>query len=98
MYTRAELGLPEKDFVFCCFNNNYKIVPSMFDGWMRILKAVDRSVLWLFEANAGAASNLRKEAQARGVNPYGSFCEEIAFAGTSGTAPLGRPISRHASL
>ncbi len=87
MYTRAELGLPEKDFVFCCFNNNYKIVPSMFDGWMRILKAVDRSVLWLFEANASAASNLRKEAQARGVNP-----ERLLFAKK---LPLPEHLARH---
>jgi len=74
-YTRAEMGLPQNGFVFCCFNNNYKILPSVFDGWMRILKAVDGSVLWLFEANASAAANLRKEAQARGVNP-----ERLVFA------------------
>jgi len=74
-YTRAEMGLPQNGFVFCCFNNNYKILPSVFDGWMRILKAVDGSVLWLFEANASAAANLRKEAQARGVNH-----ERLVFA------------------
>ena len=46
-FTRQELGLPENGFVFCCFNNNYKILPATFDGWMRILKAVDGSVLFL---------------------------------------------------
>jgi predicted O-linked N-acetylglucosamine transferase (SPINDLY family) len=59
--------LPQNGFIFCCFNNNYKILPATFDGWMRILKAVEGSVLWLFQGNATAASNLRKEAEARGV-------------------------------
>ena len=74
-FTRAELALPEEGFVFCCFNNNYKIIPSVFDCWMRILKQVEGSVLWLFENNANAASNLRKEAQTRGVNS-----ERLVFA------------------
>jgi protein O-GlcNAc transferase len=67
VYSRAELGLPEKGFVFCCFNNSYKIVPRNFDSWMRILKRVDGSVLWLREDKATASANLRKEAEARGV-------------------------------
>lgn len=67
--TRQEMGLPQAGFVFCCFNNNFKIVPGMFDCWMRILKRVEGSVLWLLEDNAKAADNLRKEAKARGVNP-----------------------------
>jgi protein O-GlcNAc transferase len=66
-FTRAELGLPQTGFVFCCFNNNYKITPHVFDCWMRILKQVKDSVLWLFEANSTAESNLRKEAEVRGV-------------------------------
>ena len=66
--SRAEQGLPEDGFVFCCFNNNYKITPSAFDGWMRILGRVDGSVLWLLEDNATAARNLRREAIARGVD------------------------------
>jgi predicted O-linked N-acetylglucosamine transferase (SPINDLY family) len=68
VFTRQELGLPESGFVYCCFNNNYKILPATFDGWMRILKAIDGSVLWLFEDNPTAAKNLRKEAEARGVD------------------------------
>lgn len=67
-FTRAELGLPESGFVFCCFNNNYKILPATFDGWMRILRSVPGSVLWLFEDNARAAAGLRSEAQARSVD------------------------------
>ncbi len=67
--TRQEMGLPQSGFVFCCFNNNFKIVPEMFDRWMRILKQVEGSVLWLLEDNAGAARNLRNEAQARDVSP-----------------------------
>ncbi len=67
-FTRAELGLPEQAFVFCCFNNNYKITPQTFDGWMRIMKQVDGSVLWLLEDNAVAVQNLRQEAEKRGVS------------------------------
>ena len=66
--TRQELGLPDTGFVFCCFNNNYKITPTTFAGWMRILKAVEGSVLWLFESNSSAVNNLRKEAVRFGVN------------------------------
>jgi protein O-GlcNAc transferase len=67
-FTRSECGLPARGFVFCCFNNNYKILPATFDVWMRILKRVPDSVLWLFEDNPIAAKNLRAEAMARGVD------------------------------
>ena len=69
IFTKEELDLPKEGFVFCCFNNNFKIIPPTFDGWMRILKSVNGSVLWLFQENQIAASNLRKEAEFRGVNP-----------------------------
>jgi protein O-GlcNAc transferase len=61
--------LPERGFVFCCFNNNYKITPPVFDIWMRLLAAVGGSVLWLFQDNGDAPENLRREAAARGINP-----------------------------
>ena len=64
---RAEAGLPDAGFVFCCFNNNYKITPDVFDVWMRLLKRVDGSVLWLLEGNVAASGNLMREAEARGV-------------------------------
>jgi protein O-GlcNAc transferase len=67
--TRAEAGLPDAGFVFCCFNNNYKITPAMFDVWMRLLARVPGSVLWLLRETADAEANLRREAQARGVDP-----------------------------
>ncbi len=69
VFTRRELGLPESGFVFCSFNNNYKILPATFDIWMRLLKAVEGSVLWLFQGNLTVAKNLRKEAEIRGVDP-----------------------------
>ncbi|CAN5515625.1 tetratricopeptide repeat protein [soil metagenome] len=69
IFTRDQLGLPPDGFVFCCFNNNYKITPQTFDGWMRILARVPGSVLWLIEDNATASANLRKEASARGIDP-----------------------------
>jgi predicted O-linked N-acetylglucosamine transferase (SPINDLY family) len=68
VFTRRELGLPEKGFVFCCFNNNYKILPITFDGWVRILKAVEGSVLFLYAENQLVEENLKKEAEVRGIN------------------------------
>jgi predicted O-linked N-acetylglucosamine transferase (SPINDLY family) len=68
LFTRAEVGLPANGFVFCCFNNHYKITPNIFIGWMRILKAVEGSVLWLTEGNNTAISNLKKEAKKNGVD------------------------------
>jgi len=55
--------------VFCCFNNNFKITPDVFDSWVRILKAVENSVLWLLQDNPTAAKNLQKEAERRGLDP-----------------------------
>jgi protein O-GlcNAc transferase len=68
VFTRAETGLPINGFVFCCFNNHYKITPNIFIGWMRILSQVDGSVLWLSEANSTAVNNLKKEAKKNGVD------------------------------
>ena len=67
VFTKAECGLPESGFVFCCFNNNYKITPVVFDSWMRILKEVENSVLWLFEDNQWVKNNLIQEAIKRGI-------------------------------
>ncbi len=67
--TRAQFGLPEDAFVFCCFNNTHKILPDAFDGMMRILAAVPGSVLWLREENTAATAHLREAAAARGIDP-----------------------------
>lgn len=69
MPTREESGLPAQGFVFCCHNSNYKITPVDFDIWMRLLKRVPGSVLWLYKGSDAVVGNLRKEAEARGVNP-----------------------------
>ena len=71
--------MPEQAFVFCCFNNSYKITPEIFAVWMRLLGRSEPSVLWLFEDNPFAAKNLRAEAQARGINP-----ERLIFARRAG--------------
>jgi predicted O-linked N-acetylglucosamine transferase (SPINDLY family) len=73
--TRVEAGLPQHGFVFCSFCNNYKITPAMFAVWMRLLRQVEGSVLWLLERNRDVARNLRREAEARGVTP-----ERLVFA------------------
>jgi protein O-GlcNAc transferase len=67
LVTRSEVGLPEQGFVFCCFNNNYKITPSEFDIWMRVLGMVEGSVLWLLKSNKWAEINLQLEAESRGI-------------------------------
>jgi protein O-GlcNAc transferase len=67
---RSEFGLPEDGFVFCCFNNRFKINPRIFDVWMRLLSNVPRSVLWLAKGKDPVAErNLRLEAERRGVDP-----------------------------
>ncbi|WP_036255592.1 tetratricopeptide repeat protein [Methylocapsa acidiphila] len=67
--TRGECGLPEDGFVFCSFNNSYKITPEFFDIWMRLLTNVPGGVLWLLDTNDLAKRNLVREAAARGVDP-----------------------------
>jgi predicted O-linked N-acetylglucosamine transferase (SPINDLY family) len=74
--TRQSCGLPETGFVFCSFNNNYKLTPEMFDVWMSILRRVPGSVLWLLADNPWAEDNLRLEAQARGID-----ASRLVFAG-----------------
>ncbi len=75
VFTRAEAGLPETGFVFCCFNNNFKIMPGIFEVWARILNAVPGSVLWLIEDNQAAVANLKRNASAFGLDP-----ERLVFA------------------
>jgi predicted O-linked N-acetylglucosamine transferase (SPINDLY family) len=84
---REALGLPENGFVFCCFNNAFKITPAVFDVWMRLLRRVDGSVLWLLAGNEPMQRNLQREAQARGVDP-----RRLVFAPK---APLDRHLARH---
>jgi len=73
--TRAECGLAETGFVFCCFNNTFKINPQIFDVWMRLLAATANSVLWLLGTNPIAERNLRREAERRGI-----AAERLIFA------------------
>ncbi len=73
--SRADLGLPGDGFVFCCFNNSYKILPDVFTVWMRLLASVPGSVLWLLADNEAVTRNLRREAARRGIAP-----ERLVFA------------------
>ena len=86
--TRAQCGLPDAGFVFCCFNASYKILPDMFAIWMRLLAEIQGSVLWLLETNAQATANLRREARARGI-----ASERLVFAPR---VPVARHLARHA--
>jgi protein O-GlcNAc transferase len=85
--SRAECGLPEEGFVFCSFNNNYKITAEVFAVWMRLLGATPGSVLWLLEGNRFAPANLRREAEARGIAP-----ERLVFAPRR---PAAEHLARH---
>lgn len=88
VFTRQELGLPLQGFVFCCFNNNYKITPSTFDIWMRILLQVPGSVLWLLQDTLEVAFNLQQEATQRGVD-----AQRLVFAKRM---PIADHLARHA--
>ena len=68
IFTRDELGLPKKGFIYCCFNNTYKITPAIFDSWARILLAVPDSALLLYVDSENVKINLAKEIECRGVN------------------------------
>jgi protein O-GlcNAc transferase len=84
--SRAEAELPEAGFVFCSFNSVAKIVPPMFDVWMRILRGAEGSVLWLSSTDSVAVNNLRREALCRRTGP------------PSGATVACKPVSRYASL
>ena len=68
IFTREDLGLPSKGFVFCSFNNSFKLTPGIFDSWARILKQVEGSVLYLYAENEVVKKNLSQEIERRGVN------------------------------
>jgi len=85
--TRADVGLPADAFVFCTFNNGYKITPAVFACWMRILQRVDGSVLWLLHENDTASHNLREFARQAGVDP-----QRLVF---TGRLPLAEHLGRH---
>lgn len=85
--TRANCGLPDDAFVFCCFNNNYKITPDIFDIWMRLLQTVPGSVLWLYEKYSEATQNMKREAEKRGVSS-----DRLVFARKM---PLADHLARH---
>src|SRR6185312_10297186 len=87
--TRAECGLPERGFVFCCFNKSAKILPAVFAIWMRLLHAVPASVLWLLASEVEATANLRREAAGAGVDP-----SRLIFAPK---APQQQHLARHAA-
>ena len=80
-------GLPETGFVFCCFNNNYKITPPVFAVWMRLLTKISGSVLWLYQDNPVARENLRRAAVAHVIEP-----QRLVFAGNK---PLADHLARH---
>ena len=85
--SRNEFNLPDKGFIFTCFNANNKITPNEFNIWMRLLKEIKGSVLWLFHSNKWSIQNLKKEAKKRNVNP-----KRLIFAKS---LPLSKHLARH---
>ena len=97
--SRRDMGLPDQGFVFCCFNNNWKITPALFDVWMRLLRAVEGSVLWLIRDNPAAEANLRKEAAARAIDPQRLvFAQHVCARRPSRPPSAGGPVPRYASI
>jgi predicted O-linked N-acetylglucosamine transferase (SPINDLY family) len=86
--TRGEAGLPDHGIVFCCFNNHAKIAAPVFATWMRLLQAIDGSVVWLSRASDAVIHNLRVAAAAHGIDPA-----RLVFA--SRTAHLADHLARH---
>lgn len=86
--SRSACGLSETDFVFCCFNQSYKIEPGLFALWMRVLSGVPNSVLWLLDDVQRSKANLREEAVRHGVSP-----ERLVFAPVR---PLAEHLARYA--
>lgn len=86
--SRASAGLPPSGFVFASFNSSYKITPDVFDVWMRLLRDVEGSVLWLASARQAAMDNLRATAKRRGVDP-----SRLIFAPR---VPIEQHLARHA--
>lgn len=84
---RSDAGLPENGFVFCCFNQNRKITPDVFNIWMRILHKIDGSVLWLLRSNKISEFNLRREAVKRGISEH-----RLVFADR---LPVEEHLARH---
>jgi predicted O-linked N-acetylglucosamine transferase (SPINDLY family) len=78
--------LPESGFVFACFNNTHKILPEVFDIWMRVLREISGSVLWLVSSDPATVDNLRREAARRNVAP-----ERVIFAAH---APVDQYLAR----
>ncbi|MCF8197116.1 MAG: tetratricopeptide repeat protein [Polynucleobacter sp.] len=68
-FSRIDLNLPQNSFIYCCFNNSYKILPATFASWMRILNSVENSVLWLLQDNLSAKNNLLMEAEKYEIDP-----------------------------
>ncbi len=91
-FTRKELGLPSKGFIYCCFNNSSKITPRMFKSWMRILKEVEGSILWLYAANEWSKVNLMQEAKNNNINQdrivFGSKLPRSEYLSRYGVADL----------
>lgn len=86
--SRKDMGLPAKGVVFACFNNSYKITPDVFEVWMRLLRAVPGSVLWLLRGSDAAVAGLETEARARGINSTRLVWAE--------RLPLADHLARHA--
>ncbi len=85
--SRAEYGIPDRAFVFCCFNQTFKITPDVYAVWMRLLRSVPDSVLWLVDSNRWAQRNLLETAQTRGV-----AAERLVFAPR---LPYARHLARY---
>ena len=100
-----DYGIPDGAFVFCCFNQTYKITPDIFAVWMRLLHDVPHSVLWLVDSNGVAKRNLITAAQADGVTaerlifaPRMPYARHLARYGAADLALDTFPYTSHTTL
>jgi len=85
---REDYGIPENAFVYCAFNQSFKITELIFKAWLTLLEKYPKSILWLTHSNAWSTRNLKDYANKCGINP-----ERIIFASR---APNDEHIARHA--
>jgi predicted O-linked N-acetylglucosamine transferase (SPINDLY family) len=97
--SRRDVGLPAEGFVFCSFNDSYKLMRPVFELWMRLLHSVERSVLWLVEGNASVVANLRREAERCGIDGGRLiFAPAAATFQASCAAAISRLVPRHGAV
>jgi len=77
-FSKKKFNLPEDTFIFCSLNSSYKINPYIFNLWVKILKQVKKSVLWILADNLDFEKNLLNEFKNSGIDSNRIiFCHQV---------------------